>query len=795
MAISRNKTRDKVWNFLRELGMNEYGASGFMGNLYSESAVSPNCVEELLAQRYNEDSTKYKNIEYIQGYKRPVNTASNISYNSQMYTGFIDSGIISKDEFLHPRSYTGVKHQYGYGLVQWTTEARKKRLWANTVDKGKSIADLDGQLQTLKQELTGTYKNVLQACRNAKSVDEASDYVLVHFESPANAEELKATRRSYSQQFYALYHVNVVKRASDLDVDDFLVAVKAVCDYARTHNYKYGDSHATPPTADGIISCDRMFARALWDRGFTDQPVSTATTSGITNGNMDSYLTSHEWQKSTSFNDIRKGSIVQVHNMQGALHCFVVVGYDAKNNTFTKYDCGSKQRIDTVQPFRNEKWQYRDLVAVYNIPAKESQSWKATGTAICNTDALNVREKANVLSKVVTVLHQDNRFEVDGKTSGKWVHCNVGDVVGWVSKNYIKFDNEKKEEVKQMGYDVNKVINQAQKWVGYMEKRSNSQLESKTANAGSGNFTYFWKIMKPSFQGQSWCSCWVDFIFRQAYGESAANYLQCGGNNEYYTPTAAQYYKNKGQWHTGSDVRRGDQIFFKNSQRIHHTGLVVDVKNGRVFTIQGNTSNGTAVVPNGGQVCAKSYPIGLSTIAGYGRPNYGAQSTITSTPQYDYHSIYDDAYYKAKYPDVAKVYGAKNAYEHYATYGVKEGRSPSAKFSPQVYRNRYPDLDKAYGNNWEGYAQHYITFAAKEGRNGAEDPKPTNLVGKVGTVTTPLNVRVNAGVSYPKCTSFGPLPTGTKIQILKQVKGTDGDQWYFIRYQGKEGYVSAKYVK
>ena len=33
-----------------------------------------------------------------------------------------------------------------------------------------------------------------------------------------------------------------------------------------------------------------------------------------------------------------------------------------------------------------------------------------------------------------------------------------------------------------------KVIEEAEKWVGYLEKASNSQLESKTANAGYNNY-------------------------------------------------------------------------------------------------------------------------------------------------------------------------------------------------------------------------------------------------------------------------------------------------------------------
>ena len=41
-----------------------------------------------------------------------------------------------------------------------------------------------------------------------------------------------------------------------------------------------------------------------------------------------------------------------------------------------------------------------------------------------------------------------------------------------------------------------------------------------------------------------------------------------------------------------------------------------------VYTVEGNTSDASGVVANGGCVCKKSYPIGSSLIAGYGRPRY-----------------------------------------------------------------------------------------------------------------------------------------------------------------------------
>ena len=40
-------------------------------------------------------------------------------------------------------------------------------------------------------------------------------------------------------------------------------------------------------------------------------------------------------------------------------------------------------------------------------------------------------------------------------------------------------------------YDVNKVINIASNEVGYLEKKSNYRLDSKTANAGYNNYTKY----------------------------------------------------------------------------------------------------------------------------------------------------------------------------------------------------------------------------------------------------------------------------------------------------------------
>ena len=164
-----------------------------------------------------------------------------------------------------------------------------------------------------------------------------------------------------------------------------------------------------------------------------------------------------------------------------------------------------------------------------------------------------------------------------------------------------------------------KLIQTARSEVGYLEKASGKDLDSKTANTGRNNYTKYARDLFPSLQGQAWCDMFVDWCFVETFGQTIARKL-LGGGFSAYTPTSAQYYKNKGQW--AGTPRPGDQIFFKNSSRICHTGIVTTVSSDRVYTIEGNTSNGPQVIANGGAVCEKSYLLALGNIAGYGRPDW-----------------------------------------------------------------------------------------------------------------------------------------------------------------------------
>lgn len=183
---------------------------------------------------------------------------------------------------------------------------------------------------------------------------------------------------------------------------------------------------------------------------------------------------------------------------------------------------------------------------------------------------------------------------------------------------------------------VEKLITIALNEVGYLEKNSNRDLDNKTANAGKNNYTKYARDLYPSLQGQPWCDMYVDWCFVKAFGEKKAREL-LGGGFSAYTPTSAQYYKDKKRWFTYP--KTGDQIFFKNSVRICHTGIVIEVTADRVYTVEGNTSDAKEIIANGGKVCEKSYPLTHSGIAGYGEPDWALVETPNYIPGW-YHDQY-----------------------------------------------------------------------------------------------------------------------------------------------------------
>lgn len=179
-----------------------------------------------------------------------------------------------------------------------------------------------------------------------------------------------------------------------------------------------------------------------------------------------------------------------------------------------------------------------------------------------------------------------------------------------------------------MGVIQEKVTPEFLKWAGYCEKNTSGAVgtyespESYKSGAGDKNYTVFAKLYAQksgiNVQGQPWCDTFVDTVLIHLFGVDDAKKLL--GGFSAYTPTSANYFKQMGRYY--KTPQEGDQIFFRNSERIYHTGYVYKVANGYVYTVEGNTSSASVIENDGGCVAKKSYPLNTSGIDGYGRPDY-----------------------------------------------------------------------------------------------------------------------------------------------------------------------------
>lgn len=192
-----------------------------------------------------------------------------------------------------------------------------------------------------------------------------------------------------------------------------------------------------------------------------------------------------------------------------------------------------------------------------------------------------------------------------------------------------------------MAYYAKTVIDLAEQEVGYLEKASNANLDDKTANAGSGNYTKYARDLynagyyNGNKNGYAWCDVFVDWLFYKAFGKEAGQKIQCQtGDLGAGCKFSAQYYKKQGRLF--KTPKAGDQIFFANSgEDPYHTGLVTNVVSNKVYTIEGNTSSSSGVVANGGCVSKKCYSVNYGKIYGYGRPKYDTEDVGTENVSND----------------------------------------------------------------------------------------------------------------------------------------------------------------
>lgn len=165
---------------------------------------------------------------------------------------------------------------------------------------------------------------------------------------------------------------------------------------------------------------------------------------------------------------------------------------------------------------------------------------------------------------------------------------------------------------------ADKLVEVAMGEVGYLEKKTNSQLNDKTANAGNNNYTKYGAWYEGGWaNGQAWCDIFVCWCANQVgiLNSLIPRAASCG--------VTKRWYEQKGLWKkrtSGYTPKPGDLIIFStsdNGSQTAHIGIVRKADSSRVYTVEGNTGGGSTVIANGGGVAAKSYGRNYARIMGY----------------------------------------------------------------------------------------------------------------------------------------------------------------------------------
>ena len=335
-----------------------------------------------------------------------------------------------------------------------------------------------------------------------------------------------------------------------------------------------------------------------------------------------------------------------------------------------------------------------------------------------------------------------------------------------------------------MAFKVSDLIKIARAEIGYREKATNSQLDDKTANPGSNNFTKYGRDLyaagyyNGNKNGVAWCDQFYDWCVFQLAGKNkkVAEAIQyqtgdCGAGCKF----SAQYYRNAGKFFT-SNPQPGDQIFFGKVGSESHTGMVVEVNGSAIKTVEGNSGN---------MVKELTYSVNSPNIAGYGRPNLNVDVTATKPTQTTTTKPVQTTPTQTTsgtlvIPKASFVNGAQLNLKGVALYGSSLTSKVANKLTGTYYlwstkavkgRVRITNLTKNVGKLFQ------ITgwISEKDARVALFKPF------KVRVVDPDLNIRVGAGTNYR---ITGTLKNGTVVTIVdvagKWGKISDGRGWIYL---------------
>lgn len=168
-----------IREYLLNNGFSKAGTAGIMGNIANEAcpAFEPSSLE--------------------------LESIGKTGISSDQYTAMVDQGKISKSEFIVSSRfglYSGGR--YGYGLCGFTDPKVKAYAYHYTVEQGKSVGSITGQLDSLLAYLSDNNPDLLSRLKNAKDPEVAAIMFLKEYERCANMPMAEIGRAAAAKSIY-----------------------------------------------------------------------------------------------------------------------------------------------------------------------------------------------------------------------------------------------------------------------------------------------------------------------------------------------------------------------------------------------------------------------------------------------------------------------------------------------------------------------------------------------------------------------------------------------------------------
>lgn len=342
-----------------------------------------------------------------------------------------------------------------------------------------------------------------------------------------------------------------------------------------------------------------------------------------------------------------------------------------------------------------------------------------------------------------------------------------------VYESLKKYITDKGNNTNMIAKAINAVINIALAEVGYLEKATNANLDDKTANAGSNNYTKYWRDIYPAYQGQPWCACFVTWVFVIAFGKAMAQKLL--KHYPYvYCPTMADLFT------LNANPKVGDIVIFKHNGVFTHTGIVIKVSGDQFWTVEGNTSGGSTIIANGGAVCKKTYFNSNLPGTKFITPDYSKVQEIKSEGN-DAPSISASSILKIGSNGSAVKTLQKNLNTLIKAKLTVDGEFGTATYNAVIkFQTKYKlTADGIVGEN----TRKKINALLKKKSNSTTVNSTKSVVGEV--TANELNVRSwygidsSTGKKYPTIVSYPKLKKTNRVSILATYK-VNGETWYKI---------------